>query len=93
MDKRKQNSGAAGGQRSNNAMPPQGKTPNKDNNSDDMRQGKMDEQRELREEASMPEDPDPVLDEQDLEENNLSDDEADKVEWDPQSKKNKNSGV
>jgi hypothetical protein len=29
----------------------------------------------------------PVLDEQDLEENNLSDEEADKVEWEPGDKK------
>ncbi len=31
------------------------------------------------------EDTDPVLDEEDLEENNLSDEEADNIEWDPES--------
>lgn len=93
MDKRKQNTGAAGGQQGNRSMPSQDKTPNKGSSPDDMRQAKMDEEKELREEASMPEDPDPVLDEQDLEENDLSTDEADKIEWDPQSGKNKKSGV
>jgi hypothetical protein len=93
MDKRKQNTSAAGGQQGNRSMPSQDRTPNKGSSSDDMRQAKMDEEKELREEASMPEDPDPVLDEQDLEENDLSTDEADRVEWDAQSKKNKNSGA
>lgn len=81
MDKRKQSTDTGS------------KTPNRDNNSDDMRQARMDEQRELREEAAMPDDPDPVLDEQDLEENGLSTDEADRIEWDPQSEKNKRSGL
>lgn len=53
----------------------------------------MDEQRELKEEASLPDDQDPVPDEQDLQENHLSDEEADNIEWDPQSKKNKGSGL
>jgi hypothetical protein len=81
MDKRKQSSNTPG------------KTPNRDNAPDDMRQAKMDEQRELKEEASLPDDPDPTLDEQDLEENDLSVDEADRIEWDPQSKENKRSGL
>jgi hypothetical protein len=95
MDKKNQTSRAAGSQRSNNAMPPQGRTPNRDKNNDgmDMRQAKMDEERELKEEASLPDDPDPALDEQDLEENQLSVDEADKIEWDPQSGKNKKTGL
>lgn len=75
-------------------MSSQGKTPNRENSQDmDMRQAKMDEERELKEEASLPDDPDPVLDEQDLEENHLSTDEADRIEWDPQSNKNKSSGL
>lgn len=93
MDKRKQNTNTAGSQQGNKSMPSQDKTPNRGNDPDDMRQAKMDEQRELKDEASLPEDPDPVLDDQDLEENNLSEDDADRVEWDPQSQKNKNSGA
>lgn len=58
-----------------------------------MRQARMDEQKELKEEASLPDDPDPALDEQDLEENHLSMDEADKIEWDPQAKQDKKSGL
>ena len=94
MDKRKQRSGNAGSQRSNNAMPPQGRTPNRDNNKDDMdtRQARMDEQRELRK-ASLQEDPDPLPDEEGLEENGPSNEDTDRVEWDPQSNKNKNSGI
>lgn len=69
------------------------KTPNRNNSQDEMRQAKMDEEKELRDEASMPEDPDPVLDEQDLEDNQLSDEEADNIEWDPQSAKNRKSGL
>lgn len=40
---------------------------------------------EQQEEESEVEDPDPVLDENDLEENSLSDEEADNIEWDPES--------
>jgi len=35
------------------------------------------------------EDDEPALDEQDLEENNLTDEEADNIEWDPESGKGK----
>ncbi|HVU57789.1 MAG TPA: hypothetical protein VHD83_22160 [Puia sp.] len=66
-------------------MPP---SPNRANSDgQDMRQARMEEQRELKDEASLPDDPDPALDEQDLDENHLSTDEADRVEWDPQAKK------
>ncbi|GAA0563821.1 hypothetical protein [Chitinophaga japonensis] len=37
----------------------------------------------------MEEDDEPVLDETDLEENHLTDEEADNIEWDPASGKNK----
>jgi hypothetical protein len=52
----------------------------------DRKQAMRDERREEEEEALLPEDPDPILDEQDLEENHLSVDDADKIEWDPESK-------
>lgn len=90
----KQQKSAAGGSQRGNQMPPHGKSPNRDGNEGpDMRQAKMDEQKELKEEASLPDDPDPTLDEQDLQENNLSVEEADKVEWDPQSKQDKKPGL
>jgi hypothetical protein len=85
MDKRNKNG--------NSGMDSMNKTPNRNNSQDEMRQAKMDEEKELRDEASMPEDPDPVLDEQDLEDNQLSDEEADNIEWDPQSAKNRKSGL
>ncbi|HVV06780.1 MAG TPA: hypothetical protein VHC96_21260 [Puia sp.] len=90
----KQQKSTAGGGRRSNQTPPSGKNPNRDSNDGpDMRQARMDEQKELKEEASLPDDPDPALDEQDLEENHLSMDEADKIEWDPQAKQDKKSGL
>ncbi|HEV2353941.1 MAG TPA: hypothetical protein VGR89_06850 [Puia sp.] len=41
------------------------------------------EQREQKEEDAIPDDPDPVLDEQDLKDNNLTVEQADDIEWDP----------
>ncbi|QJB30082.1 hypothetical protein HF324_01365 [Chitinophaga oryzae] len=38
------------------------------------------------------EDPDPVLDESDLEENSLSDEEADNIEWEPEEEQEGSSG-
>lgn len=38
------------------------------------------------------EDPDPVLDENDLEENSLSDEEADNIEWEPEEEQEGSSG-
>ncbi|MBS1605076.1 MAG: hypothetical protein JST42_20605 [Bacteroidetes bacterium] len=49
------------------------------------RQAVRDERREDEEERSIPDDTDPELDEQDLKENNLSVEGADKIEWDPES--------
>ncbi|HWB93388.1 MAG TPA: hypothetical protein VG605_16115 [Puia sp.] len=92
MDKRKQNA-TDKNKNGNSGMDSMNKTPNRNNSQDEMRQAKMDEEKELRDEASMPEDPDPVLDEQDLEDNQLSDEEADNIEWDPQSAKNRKSGL
>jgi hypothetical protein len=90
MEKRQQSS-SAGTQRGN-SMPPTGKTPNRAD-AGDMRQARQQEQQELKEEASLPEDPDPALDEQDLEENKLSVEEADNIQWDQPSEKNKKSGL
>jgi hypothetical protein len=52
---------------------------------EERRQAVRDERREEEEERSIPDDTDPVLDEQDLKENNLSVEDADKIEWDPES--------
>jgi hypothetical protein len=45
------------------------------------------------EENETVEDPDPVLDENDLEENNLSDEEADNIEWEPEEGQEESSGT
>ena len=52
---------------------------------EEKRQAVRDERREEEEERSIPEDTDPELDEQDLKDNNLSVEGADKIEWDPES--------
>nr|WP_295866805.1 hypothetical protein [uncultured Chitinophaga sp.] len=44
------------------------------------------------EENETVEDPDPVLDENDLEENSLSDEEADNIEWEPEEEQEGSSG-
>jgi len=50
---------------------------------EEKRQAARNERRE--EEWSIPDDTDPQLDEQDMKENNLSAEGADKIEWDPES--------
>jgi hypothetical protein len=93
MDIKKENSTRTGSPNTNNANAPENKTPQRNGGHDEMRQGKLDEEKELKEEASLPDDPDPVLDEQDLEENQLSTEEADAIEWEPEAKKDGKSGL